>query len=211
MKLYNANISPNCLRVRAVANELGIELDFIEIDVFSGKHKTDDFLALNANAKVPVLVDGNFVLWESRAINSYLAALKPEKGLNPEDPKARGLVDQWSYWQTVHLGPAMQKVSFERFMKEKFGMGEPDEAVIAAEMKNVDQFLDVLDGQLAGRDWVTGNLSLADFALATTFMYRDQSGISLDALPNVAAWIARLESRPSWHTAVAPVLALFRG
>lgn len=211
MKLYNANFSPNALRVRAVAFELGIDLDIIEVDIRAGDNRKDDFLALNPNAKIPVLQDGDFVIWESRAINSYLASKKPNRGLYPDDPKARATVDQWLYWQTIHLGPAMQKLSFERFLKAKFGMGDADQAVINAELKNVDQFLAVLETGLEGKDWIAGDLSVADFALASTFMYRAQSDISLDALPNVKNWINRLEARKSWQDAFAPVLALFGG
>ena len=208
MKLYNANFSPNALRVRAVANELGIELEVIEVDLRAGENRTDTYLAMNPNAKVPVLVDGDFTIWESRAINSYLAGLRPEHGLYPDDPKARALVDQWSYWQTVHLGPAMQRVAFERFMKQKFGMGEPDRSAIDAELKNVDQFLRVFEQHMPDREWVAGQLSVADFALASTFMFRKQANISLDEMPGVSAWIARLEARDSWRAAVAPMMAL---
>lgn len=211
MKLYNANFSPNALRVRAVALELGIDLEIIEVDLRAGDNRKGEFLALNPNAKIPVLQDGDFVVWESRAINSYLSSKKPERGLYPDDAKARATVDQWLYWQTIHLGPAMQKLSFERFLKSKFGMGEPDQAVIDTEVKNVDQFLAVLEIGLEGKDWIAGDLSVADFALASTFMYRAQSDISLDELPNVAAWIERLESRKSWQDGFAPVLALFGG
>ena len=98
MKLYNANLSPNALRVRAVANELEIPLEVIDIDLRKGEHKTPAYLAINPNGKVPVLVDGDFALWESRAINAYLAAMKPERGLYPSDPRRRAIVDQWSYW-----------------------------------------------------------------------------------------------------------------
>ena len=208
MKLYNANFSPNALRVRAVALELGIDLEIIEVDLRGGENRSDDFVAMNPNAKIPVLKDGDLVVWESRAINSYLASKKPERGLYPDDAKARALVDQWSYWQTIHLGPAMQKLSFERFLKSKFGMGEPDQSVVEAELKNVDQFLAVLEIGLKGKDWIAGELSVADFALASTFMYRNQADISLDGLPNVANWIERLESRNSWQDAFAPVKAL---
>jgi len=208
MKLYNANFSPNALRVRAVALELGIDLEIIEVDLRGGENRSDDFVAMNPNAKIPVLKDGDLVVWESRAINSYLASKKPERGLYPDDAKARALVDQWSYWQTIHLGPAMQKLSFERFLKSKFGMGEPDQSVVEAELKNVDQFLAVLEIGLKGKDWIAGELSVADFALASTFMYRKQADISLDGLPNVANWIERLESRKSWQDAFAPVKAL---
>lgn len=210
MKLYNANLSPNCLRVRAVAHELEIELEMIEIDLRAGGTKAEAFLALNANGKVPVLVDGDFTLWESRAITAYLAALAPERGLIPDDPRARAIVDQWSYWQTLHLGPAMQKIAFQRFMKKRLGMGGPDEAAIASELKDVAQFLRVLEANLATRDWVAGDLSVVDFAVASTFMFRGQAHISLGDLPHVTGWIERLEARPSWRKAVEPLLALMQ-
>jgi len=208
MKLYNANFSPNTLRVRAVANELGIDLEIIDIDVMGGENKKDDFIALNPNAKIPVLEDGDFVIWESRAINNYLASKNPGHGLYPDDPKERAMVDQWSYWQAIHLGPAMQKVAFERFIKSKFGMGKPDEEVIASQLKDVRQFLDVLEINMLDKEWVTGKLSVADFALASTFMFRKQANISLATTPNVQKWIERVESKNSWQSAVQPLLTM---
>ena len=209
MRLYNANFSPNALRVRAVAHELGVELEIVEVDIRAGYNRAAEFLARNSNAKVPVLEDGNFVLWESRAICAYLAGIRPEAGLYPDGLKTRALVDQWAWWQAIHLGPAMQKLSFELFLKEKFGMGDPDPTVVEAERKATDQFLAVLETGLDDKDWIAGALSLADFYLATTFMYRDQAGISLDEFPRIAGWIGRLEARDSWQKAVAPLLALF--
>jgi glutathione S-transferase len=210
MKLYNAIISPNAIRVRAVANELGIELEIIDVDIMKGETKTDSYLALNPNGKVPVLTDGDFVLWESRAITGYLASLRPERGLYPDDAKKRAIIDQWSYWQAIHLGPAMQKVGFERLLKPKFGMGEPDESAIEAQLKDVSQFLPVLNANLAGKDWVAGNLSIADFAVASTFMVRRASGISLDEVPHVSSWIERMEARASWQSAIAPMMAMMK-
>jgi glutathione S-transferase len=210
VKLYNANISPNAIRVRAVANELGIELEIIDVDIMKGETKTDSYLALNPNGKVPVLTDGDFVLWESRAITGYLSSLRPERGLYPDDAKKRASIDQWSYWQAIHLGPAMQKVGFERLLKPKFGMGEPDESAIEAQLKDVSQFLPVLNANLAGKDWVAGNLSIADFAVASTFMVRRASGISLDEVPHVSSWIERMEARASWQSAIAPMMAMMK-
>jgi len=211
MKFYNADLSPNCLRCRAVAAELGLELEIVDVDLFAGDGKKPDYLAINPNGKVPALVDGDFILWESRAINAYLAAMKPEHGLYPDAPKIRAVVDQWSYWQAIHLGPAMQKLAFELLFKKRFGRGEPDEAAIAAGVGETAQFLGVLEKELDGREWVTGDLTLADFALASTFIYREKSGVSLDETPSVAAWIARMEERPSWRKATKPVLAWLKG
>lgn len=207
MKLYNSNFSPNALRVRAVAAELGIQFDIVEVDLRKGENKTASYLATNPNGKVPVLVDGDFVLWESRAIDAYLASKRPERGLYPNDAKQRAVIDQWSYWQAIHLGPAMQRVAFERVMKSKFGMGEPDEKAIAPQLKEIDQFLPILDANLSDKEWVAGALSIADFTVASTFVYRVPSGISLDKAPHVSAWIKRMEARPSWQQAITPLLA----
>jgi len=208
MLLYNANLSPNALRVRAVAQELAIPLEIVEVDLRKGENRSESFLKLNPNAKVPVLVDDDFVLWESRAINSYLSSMKPERGLYPADSRKRAVVDEWSYWQAIHLGPAMQRVAFERFVKSKFGMGEPDEKALEVPLKEVAQFLAVLDANLSGNDWVAGELSIADFAVASTFVYRKPSNISLETAPHVSAWIDRLEARPSWQAATKPMLAV---
>ena len=205
MKLYNANFSPNCLRVRAVIFELGADVEIVDVDVFGGGTKTPEYLAVNPNGKVPAFVDGDLSLFESRAINAYLASLDPSRRLYPEDLKKRAIVDQWSYWQAIHLGPSSQKLSFEKVLKERFGRGKPDENVVAAETKETMKLLGVFDRSLAGRDWIAGDLSIADFALASTFTLRNEAGIELAGFPNVAAWIDRLESRDAWRKAIEPM------
>jgi glutathione S-transferase len=207
MKLYDAGLSPNALRVRAVANELGIALQLIEVDLSDTAAKAEALAPVNPNTKVPVLVDGDFVLWESRAINGYLASLRPEAGLYPADARARAVVDQWTHWHAIHMSPPLQRLAFERLFKARFGMGVPDEEAAQAQLVELGRLLPILDANLKGRDWVAGDLSLADFAIATTFVYREPSGLSLDDTPEVAAWIARVEARPSWQAAVAPVRA----
>ena len=143
-----------------VARELGVELEIVEVDIRAGDNRAAEFLARNSNAKVPVLEDGNFVLWESRAICAFLAGIRPEAGLYPDGLKTRALVDQWAWWQAIHLGPAMQKLSFELFLKEKFGMGDPDLTVVEAEEKATDQFLAVLETGLDGKDWIAGKIDV---------------------------------------------------
>lgn len=208
MKIYNGNFSVNALRVRAVALELGLGAEIVEINVMGGENKSDDYRAINPNGKVPALDDDGLILWESRAITTYLAGKKPEAGLYPDDIATRALVDQWSYWQALQLAPAISKVSMERFIKPKFGWGTPDEAALEAGLKEVADLLPVLEAGLDGKDWLAGPLTVADFTMASTFVLREHSGISLDDFPNIAAWIARVESRDSWKEAVAPMLAI---
>lgn len=205
MKLYNANLSPNCLRVRAIAFELGIELELVEVDLFGKGASYDELLAVNPNGKVPVLVDGDTTLWESRAIGRYLASSYPDSNLYPTDLKTRASIDQWSFWQAIHLGPAMQKVAFERVLKPKFGMGETSEELVVSQLKDVRRYLAVLEKGLGEQEWIAGSLSIADFELASTFMYRKPADLGVEAHPRVSKWIERMEERPSWQRAVMPL------
>ena len=201
MKLYNADLSPNCLRVRAVIHELDLPVELIDIDLRAAK--PPGLLAANPNGKVPVLVDDDgFTLFESRAINTYLSSKRPERDLYPADARRRAIVDQWSYWQALQLGPAMQLVAFQRVFKPKFGMGPTDEAVVKEKLAEVERYLPILDKGLAGKDWLAGRLSLADFAVASTFNFRKAAQISLQAAPNVERWIERVEALSSWQLAL---------
>ena len=211
MKLYSFPGSPNALRSRAVAFELGLPVEIVDLNMMGGENKSPEFLAINPNGKVPTLVDGDYVLWESRAINAYLSTKAPEKNLNPTGPKLRGLVEQWSNWQAIHFGPALQAIAFERVQKKLFGMGEPDEAAIAAHLKTAADLLPILEKQLGGKQWVVGDLSLADFALGTNFILRKPGRLGIEAYPNITAWIERLEARPSWQQAIAPWREMIRG
>jgi len=75
-------------------------------------------------------------------------------------------------------------------------------------LKDIAQFLPVLDQNLSNKEWVAGDLSIADFAIASTFVHRKGANISLVHVPNVSAWIDRLEARSSWKDAVSPMLKL---
>jgi len=204
MKLYSSPGSPNALRSRAVAYELGLDPEIVNVNIGAGENRAPDYLKLNPNGKVPVLVDDDVVLWESRAINSYLAAQAPEHGLDSPDPLRHALIEQWSNWQAIHLGPAMQRIAFERVQKTAFGRGEPDEASITGEVKTAGELLGVLDAALVGKQWVLESPTLADFALGTTFMLRKSARLGVEAFSNVTAWIERLEARPSWQKAIGP-------
>jgi glutathione S-transferase len=81
-------------------------------------------------------------------------------------------------------------------------MGPTDDALITAKMAEVERFLPILERGLNGRDWLAEKLSLADFAVASTFPLREPALISLAKTPNVNAWIQRVEELPSWQQAL---------
>lgn len=194
MQLYDFPFSPNSRKVRAVAYELGTPFTNVHINLLEGRQRAPEFLALNPNGRVPVLVDGDLVLWESTAIMRYLAR---GSSLLPDDPKASADVDRWVAWQLAHLGPAMSKVAFEKLVKVELGMGAPDEARIAEGTAEFHEQCVILDRALAGKEYVARTLTIADFALAAHLSLAAACALDLSRHPNVDAWLARVSARDS--------------
>ena len=199
MKLYYNPLSPNVRRVRLTAAVLGIELEEKLVDFSKGEHKTPDYLALNANGAVPTLVDGDFVLSESRSIMQYLASKKPESGLLPRDEAARADVTRWQFWDASHFSPQLGTLAFEKLIKGMVGLGDPDSAKITEALSNFRRFAAVLNQRLDGKQYVVGNsLTLADLTLASSLMYAKQTEVPLADFPNIEAWLARITALEGW-------------
>lgn len=200
MKLYEFPFSSNCRKVRAVAEELGIPLEYVRVDLPSGASRTPAFLSRNPNGRVPVLVDGDFVLWESTAIIRYLAS---GSWLLPAERQAAAEVDRWIAWQLAHLAPALSRVGFEKIIKRLTGRGDPDPVVVAAASAEFESLTAILDASLAGREYVAGPLTLADFALAAHYSLVPACGLDVRGHGRVAAWLERMLARPSMRRALA--------
>ena len=199
MKLYVNLLSPNVRRVRLTAAVLGLALEETRLDFAKGEHKHPDFLALNPNGAVPTLVDGDFVLTESRAIMQYLAAKKPASGLLPGDERARADVTRWQFWDSSHFSPQLGTLAFQRILKAAFGMGPPDAAKVDEALTNFRRFAAVLDQHLDGRRYVVGEaLTVADLTLASSLMYARQSEAPVAEFPHLQAWFARISELDAW-------------
>ncbi|HYP78536.1 MAG TPA: glutathione S-transferase family protein [Polyangiaceae bacterium] len=199
MKLYYNPLSPNVRRVRLTAAVLGLELEEKLLDFSKGEHKTPEYLALNPNGAVPTLVDGDFVLSESRSIMQYLASKKPEAGLLPRDEAARADVTRWQFWDAAHFSPHLGTIAFERMIKGMIGLGDPDSAKVNDALTNFRRFAAVLNQRLEGRQYVVGNsLTLADLTLASSLMYAKQTEVVVAEFPNVERWFARMIDLDGW-------------
>jgi glutathione S-transferase len=203
LTLYNAMESPYARRVRLLAAELGIPLKLIDRDPRKGETRSDDYLAMNPNGRVPTLADDDFVLWESPAILKYLAAKHPERGLGGKDPQQTALIDQWLFWWAAGPEAAIDTLLWELIIKPKvLQKGGNDAAIMADAHRRLDRFLPVLDRQLEGRDYVVGPLTIADFAIGTR-LDRAPGLLNFDIskYKNVMAWLERLRAKPYWSTA----------
>jgi glutathione S-transferase len=199
MKLYHNPLSPNVRRVRLTAAVLGLELEEKLLDFSKGEHKNPEYLALNPNGAVPTLVDGDFVLTESRSIMQYLASKKPESGLLPRDEAARADVTRWQFWDASHFSPPLGSLSFEKLIKSMLGLGEADPTKVAEALTNFRRFAAVLDKRLQGKQFVVGNaLTIADLTLASSLMYAPQVEAPLSEFPNVQAWFSRISALDGW-------------
>jgi glutathione S-transferase len=199
MKHYMNALSPNVRRVRLTAAALGLELDETRIDFTKGEHKSAAYLALNPNGAVPTLVDGDFVLTESRAIMQYLASKKPESGLLPRDERARAEVTRWQFWDAAHFSPQLGTLVFEKIIKPMMSLGEPDPRKVEEAVAGFRRFGAVLDERLDGKPYVVGeSLTLADLTIASSLMYAKQTDAPLGELPNVQSWFSRISSTDAW-------------
>jgi glutathione S-transferase len=205
MKIYDFVPSPNARKVRGVVYELGLTPTFVTVNLMKGESRTPEFLAKNPNGHMPVLEDGDFVLWESNAIISYLAAKHPDKKLLPADVRGRADVDRWLFWQSSQLTHAFGKVLSERVVKRLTGAGDPNEDTVRAGLADINTYSKVLDGWLKDKEFVAGKLSVADFSIAALCSMRDMGGIDLSSHTSLMAWLDRIESRDSWRRVMADV------
>ncbi len=204
MKIYDFPLSPNCRKVRAIVYELGLHPEFVPVRLFKNEQRQPDIVALNPNAKVPILVDGDFVLWESNAICAYLAH---GTALLPTGPRERAEVDRWNSWQLAHIGPAIGKVAYQRLARPMMGQGQPDARIIDEGMAEYARFAAVLEGCLGSREYVAGPLTIADFILASIFSIGATVGLETAPYPKLNVWLGRVLGRESMRRALADAQA----
>lgn len=205
IELYAFPPSPRAFKVIAVANHLGVEFTLRMIDLLKGDHKSPEYAALNPNQMMTTLRDGDYVLWESNAIAQYLAGRKPHSGLLPTDERGRLDVTRWQFWDIAHWDPPCETLLLENFVKPKiFGVTDCDAAAVAKSTERFHRAATVLDGQLKGKTYVTGDtLTLADFSLGAPLNYAAQGGFPMEPYAEIRRWHASLMALPAWQKTMA--------
>lgn len=200
MKLYVHPQSGNSRRVLLVAEHLGLSFERVVIDLVKGEQRGPEHVGRNPNAKVPVLDDDGFVLWESRAIMQYLCDRTPGQRLWPAEARARADVSRWLFWCASHMAPANAILVQENFVKALTGRGPADPAEVARGEALVRQHATILDGHLAGKTWVAQDrLTLADLSLAAGFALAGPARFPIAELAHLRAWLGRVAELPAWQ------------
>jgi glutathione S-transferase len=207
MKLHTVNGSPNSHRVLAVIEQLGLEVEIVHHDIRNGALRSPEYVALNPNAMVPTLVDGDFVLWEANAITQYLADKAGSESLFPREPRLRADIVRWQFWELVHFNRAFGALAFETVAKPTLNLGPADETVVAKAQADLARFAPVLDGHLAGRRHVVGNsLTLADYSVCTFESYTGRVPFDWAPYPNIRGYFERMRKVEAWARTASPAV-----
>lgn len=193
IKLYGHPRS-RALRVLWALEELGVPYENVKTPFAGGATRTPEFLALNPNGHIPVLDDGGFVLFESLAINLYLAR-KYDRGLWPRTVDDEGRAYQWSVWAMTELEEPVVTCLVQRSVLPE-ERRDPEKAARAA--ARFARPLGVLDGELGRRAWLAGEaFTIADLNVASVLLWAAMAGLDLAAAPRAIGWLDRCTARPA--------------
>jgi glutathione S-transferase len=196
MKLYYFP-SPNPQKIRFALNELGLECETVSVDLTKREQRKPEFLALNPCGRVPVLVDGDTVLWESHAILAYLG--EKTGRLWPVSAAGRADALKWLFFLTGSISPSATEVAFNR-IAVRLTDGTPDEAAIARGEKGLVDPMRILDAHLAKRKWIMGDdFSLVDCDFGPVLNVLERAQFDLSPFPNVRNYLEAIRARPAWR------------
>lgn len=201
---------PNSVNVQKVLwclDELDLDFERIDAGMQFGRNTEPDYLAMNPNGRIPTLVDGDFVLWESNAIMRFLClAHGGDAPLYPRMPRHRAAVERWLDWTLSTVQPV------ERPLFWGLVRTPPAQRDMVALQKSADEaaaMWRILDGHLATRTYVEAEkFTLADIALgAFARRWFGVEGVVKPELPNMARWYHQIERRPGFIQHIAPPLS----
>lgn len=199
IKIYGS-VSSSAGRSIWTAEETGQPYEVVPVDFKNQEHKGEAYLKLNPNGKVPVMVDGDFVMWESMAINTYLAEkYKPE--LLGSSVEQHGHVYQWSYWAIANLAHSVEILSIQKWRQT------PDNEETAKAHTDIARFLPILEGALVGKDHLVGDVfTLADLNTASIIGALMWLQMDMTACPNILRWFSAISQRPAFQKTIGSMM-----
>jgi glutathione S-transferase len=189
-------------RITFTAAELDAPYTFNKIDWMTGQHRSPEHLKRQPFGKVPAAEWDGQPFFESRAIARILAEAHQDRlQLLPRDLKAKAVFEQWASLESNTFDPLLDVLIVEQGYKPMQGKAV-DQQLVDATMEKLAQPLQVLDAQLATRDYITGQFSLVDIIFAPTMQVLQGVAAGKQILaqhPNIASWWSRLSQRPAWQ------------
>ena len=194
MKVYGDIQSGNCYKIKLLTALLGLDHDWIHIDILGGETHSEEFLAKNPNAKLPVLeLDDGRCLSESNAIINLLAV---GTELLSDDPFEYSKIQQWQFFEQYSHEPF---IAVARFIAKYLGLPDERRADYESKQEGGHKALQVMEQQLQSTPYLTGNrLTTADVALYAYTHVADEGGFDLTGYPAIQQWLDRIRSQPNY-------------
>ena len=190
MELYDSPASGNAYKVRLLASLLGVQLELNPIDLMAGENRTEAFLARNPRGQIPVLVDGDAIIWESQAILTHLARRHGPDWL-PEDTESLVAVMQWLAVAGNELLYGLARARAVNRFARPWNMTQSQDLGRSG--------LATMDARLDGRTWLATDVpTIADIACYPYVALAPEGDIPLDPYPHVRAWIAAIQALPGY-------------
>ena len=191
LKLYGYPISGNAYKVRLLLAFLNLPYEAINVDLMAGDTLTAEFKQLNPRGQVPVLCDGDVVIWDSMAILVYLARRYGNGEWLPNDAVQEAQVMQWLAVSENELLYGLARARSTWLLKRPFNLEQCQREGKAG--------LDVMEQHLAINAWlVAGQPTIADIACYPYVLLAPVGEVSLEPYPNVRQWLARIAALPNW-------------
>jgi glutathione S-transferase len=206
MKIFGHPMSTCTRKVLATLAEKQVKPEFVMVDVMTGANKAPEYMSAHQPfGQVPALEDGDFRLYESRAIIRYLDQTLPGTSLTPQDAKGRALMEQWISVETSNFTPYAMTIIFQQVFTTMRG-GQPDMAKVAEGRTKLAPAVGVLEKHLArGPHLLGAAFTLADicFMPYIEYLMASPSKDVIEGSPNVLGWWKRISERPSWKQVTA--------
>ena len=190
--------TPNGWKISVALEELGLRYQVHAIDLSKAEQKTEAYLRLNPNGRIPTIVDrdnDDFAVFESGAILMYLA--EKTGRLMPTDTRRRSRVVQWLMFQMAGVGPMMGQANvFFRYFPEKI------QPAIDRYQNESRRLFEVLDRRLGESEWLADDYSIADIANWCWVRTHRWSGVRIDGLPHLRRWLDAMKERPACRRGV---------
>ncbi|XP_067671878.1 glutathione S-transferase 1-like [Haliotis asinina] len=194
IQLYHFPASPPCRSVRMTAKALGVPIELKHLDFMNKEHLSPEFLQINPDHIVPTIIDGDFTLWESRAIMRYLVGKYggEDNSLYPRDLQKRAEVDRLLDYDLGVFYRAMLETLMLPVRTRNTPTKEQQEQVAKA--------FDRIDTLLKDKKFLTGdNITIADFAMVVGFGAEFLFQRDMSSYPSAMAWYKRMQELPYYQ------------
>jgi glutathione S-transferase len=200
MELYMDPITVNCRKVLAGMKLIGAPYSITKVDYFQGEQKSDAYLKINPNAKIPAMKDGDLVIWESNAILQYAADKLGSAQAYPTDLKTRADINQWLFWESNAWFPSCYCYLVENCVKPLLG-DVTDQSILDTEAPNFHKLASILDARLATSRFISSDHpTIADVVIAAPMHLHVWQQLPLDDHKNLKRWMLEDIETQSWWT-----------